>query len=143
MSDPSADLTYLLDANVLIALAVRDHTLHDAAQSWLDTVAQVAVCPVTEGALVRFLLREGESATVAQGVVAAIHHFAKCEFWPDDLSYVDVDLGGIYGHRQVTDSYLASLAAARPHGRLATFDRALAARHPGRCRLVAGPTSPG
>ncbi len=136
MNLPAPDLTYLLDANVLIALAVREHDFHRAAQEWLDSVAQVAVCPVTEGALVRFLLREGESATVAQALVAAIGGFAKCEFWPDDLSYRDIDLSGTYGHRQVTDSYLVGLTVARPNSLLATFDRALAARHSQRCQLL-------
>ena len=136
MSQQSADLTYLMDANVLIALAVRDHQFHETAQRWLDTVAHVAVCPVTEGALVRFLLREGESASVAQALIAAVRGFAKSEFWQDDLSYADIDLGGVYGHRQVTDSYLVALTVARPHSRLATLDRALAARHPGQCHLL-------
>jgi hypothetical protein len=136
MTAPTPELTYLMDANVLIALAVREHDFHQAAQEWLDSVAQVAVCPVTEGALVRFLLREGESAAVAQAIVAAIHGFAKCQFWGDDLSYRDIDLSGVYGHWQVTDSYLVGLTVARPHSRLATFDRALAVRHSQRCHLL-------
>ena len=137
MSQQSADFIYLMDANVLIALAVRDHQFHEAAQRWLGTVAHVAVCPVTEGALVRFLLREGESASVAQAVIAAVRAMAKSEFWPDYLSYADIDLGGVYGHRQVTDSYLVALTVARPQSRLATLDQALAARHPGQCQLLA------
>ena len=136
MSASTPELTYLMDANVLIALAVREHDFHQAAQEWLGSVAQVAVCPVTEGALVRFLLREGESAAVAQSMVAAIHGFPKCQFWGDDLSYRDIDLSGVYGHRQVTDSYLVGLTATRPHSRLATFDRALAVRHSQRCHLL-------
>lgn len=131
------DHAYLLDANLLIALVVQEHTYHDAAHRWLGGVAQFAVCPITEGALVRFLLREGESAAVARSVVAAIHGLPTCEFWRDDVSYRDVDLGGVYGHRQVTDSYLVGLAVARSPSQLATFDRALAARHPEPCHLVA------
>lgn len=43
------------------------------------------------------------------------------------------------GHRQVTDAYVAALAA--PHrGRLATLDSALAAQLPQICTLI--PTEP-
>lgn len=137
MSVGSEELTHLLDANVLIALSVRDHSCHEAAHTWLATTHRIAVCPITEGALVRFLLREGESPSVAQAIVAAIRRLPACEFWRADLSYRDIDLTGVYGHRQVTDSYLVALASTRPADRLATFDRALAARHPGRCHAVA------
>ncbi|GFG85164.1 PIN domain-containing protein [Mycolicibacter algericus] len=50
------------------------------------------------------------------------------EFWPDSLSFADVTLTGVIGHRQVTDAYLAQLARAH-NGRLATFDRGLAELH--------------
>jgi hypothetical protein len=51
------------------------------------------------------------------------------DFWSDDVSYLDVRLEGVVGHRQVTDAYLAGLARGRG-GRLATFDGGLAALHP-------------
>lgn len=60
------DRIYLLDANVLIAIAIRDHAFHDAAHRWLSTVDHIALCPVVEGALVRFLLREGETGALPQ-----------------------------------------------------------------------------
>jgi hypothetical protein len=44
------------------------------------------------------------------------------------LGYTDVPWRGVLGHRQVTDAYLAALAR-RNGGRLATFDRGLAALH--------------
>ncbi|MGI8948154.1 MAG: TA system VapC family ribonuclease toxin [Ornithinimicrobium sp.] len=127
---------HLLDANVLIALAAQDHAHHESAQRWLAGVEGFAVCPITEGALVRFLLREGESAAMAQSVVAEIHAMPGSEFWPDDVSYRDADLAGVHGHRQVTDSYLVAMATARPPSQLATFDMALAARRPEACELV-------
>jgi predicted nucleic acid-binding protein len=46
----------------------------------------------------------------------------------DGLSYADIDMRGVVGHRQVTDAYLAALARSRG-GRLATLDRALAVLH--------------
>lgn len=51
------------------------------------------------------------------------------EFWPDDISYSDAPLDRIRGQKQVTDAYLVALATHHG-GRLATFDKALAATHP-------------
>lgn len=126
---------FLLDANVLIASTIVEHEHHERAQAWLATVDRYVVCPVVEGALARFLLRVGESATTASAVLAGIRAAERCEFWADTLSYSDVDLASVVGHRQLTDSYLAALAEHHG-GRLATFDSALAQRHPGSCLLI-------
>jgi len=127
--------TFLLDANVLIALTVAEHEHHERATSWLAYIDRFAVCPVVEGALIRFLLRIGESMDTASAVVAGVRAAGLCEFWPDSISYADIDSSTIRGHRQVTDSYLAALAR-HGAGRLATLDRALAARHADVCVLL-------
>jgi len=119
----------LLDANVLIALVVADHVHHDVAEAWLgSTDERFATCPITEGSVVRLLIREGQSADTAQAVIAAVNDDMRQEFWADDLSYGAVSLKNVIGHRQVTDAYLAQLARHRG-GRLATFDRGLATLH--------------
>lgn len=116
----------LLDANVLISLLVPEHVHHDAAESWfVARDDQFATCPSTEGSLVRFLIREGRPASEAKAVLTAVADGPRHEFWPDQLSYRDVSLDGVIGHRQVTDAYLAQLARAR-QGRLATFDHGFA-----------------
>lgn len=126
---------HLLDANVLIALTVVEHEHHDRASDWLSAEAAFAVCPVVEGALVRFVLRVGESAATASALLREVRAHPGCRFLPDDLSYQDVDLTGLTGHRQVTDAYLAGLAAA--HGsRLATFDAGLSRARPASTFLV-------
>jgi hypothetical protein len=127
-----------LDANVLIALTVAEHEHHERASAWASTIDAFALCPVVEGALVRFLVRIGESARVAQDVLRAVHALPGCEFWPDTLSYVATDLDHLHGHRQVTDAYLASLAAARPGATLATLDERLVRSLPDRTLLVPG-----
>jgi toxin-antitoxin system PIN domain toxin len=122
-------MTALLDANVLIALIVADHVHHDAADAWLAGLREpFATCPITQGSLVRLLVRDGEKADQAIPVVREITASPRHEFWPDDLGYADVSMAGVMGHRQVTDAYLAALARARG-GRLATFDNGLAALH--------------
>jgi uncharacterized protein len=122
-------VTTLLDANVLIALVVADHVHHDAAAEWLSaSEAAFATCPITQGSLVRFLLRAGQSAVAAREVISAVESADRHEFWPDSVSFADVEFGGVLGHRQVTDAYLAQLARSRD-GQLATLDSGLAHLH--------------
>ena len=75
-------MTALLDANVLIALVVADHVHHDAAADWLSASdAAFATCPITQGSLVRFLLRTGQPAAAAREVVSAVESAERHEFW--------------------------------------------------------------
>jgi toxin-antitoxin system PIN domain toxin len=125
-----------LDANVLVALIVSDHVHHDAAENWFAGVDDsFATCPITQGSLVRLLMRGGQSAEDARAVVTALTGNSRHEFWPDSVSFTDCALGGVIGHRQVTDAYLAQLARANG-GTLATFDRGLVALHPDVAVLV-------
>jgi uncharacterized protein len=122
-------VTTLLDANVLIALVVGDHVHHAAAETWFAGSADLfATCPVTQGSLVRLLIREGQTADDAQELLGLIEASDRHEFWPDSISYGEVPMNGILGHRQVADAYLAHLARTN-RGRLVTFDQGLAALH--------------
>jgi toxin-antitoxin system PIN domain toxin len=119
-------VTVLLDANVLIALVVADHVHHDAAEAWFAAAGDTfATCPVTQGSLIRLLVRQGQTAETAVTLLAALTAHPRHEFWPDNASFESVPLRGVIGHRQVTDAYLAHLATERL-GRLATFDQGLA-----------------
>jgi len=123
---------YLLDSNVLIALATPEHSLNACAAEWFRKGHRFATCPITQGALVRFHLRAGFDATAdsAKLLLESISALPRHEFWPDDASYLDLPTTGIVGYRQVTDAYLAMLAR-RHGGSLATLDRGLAAVHAG------------
>lgn len=127
---------YLADGNVLVALTVAEHVHHELALEWFDADApDLATCPITEGTLLRFLIREGRPATEAMGVLDALRDQDWHHFWPDDLPYDGSQLGGVVGHRQVTDAYL--IALARHHaGMVVTLDRGLAALHPEATRLL-------
>ena len=118
---------FLLDANVLIALTIADHEHHDRVGGWFAAGPEFAVSPVVEGALVRFLVRVGEHPSTAQELLRHVHDRPACTQWPDDVSYADIDLDDVRGHKQVTDTYLVSLAAAHD-GRLVTLDASLATR---------------
>ncbi|MGH3441958.1 MAG: TA system VapC family ribonuclease toxin [Nitriliruptorales bacterium] len=130
-------MTHLLDGNLLVALVVEDHVHHDVASAWFGTGRPFATCPITQGTLLRLLLREGMSAADAKAVLVQLTDHRQHEFWTDDLGYESVDLARVVGHRQVTDAYLAQLARARS-GRLATLDGGVAATHPD----VAEPVGP-
>ena len=131
--------TYLLDANVLIALTVEEHEHHLQVAAWLAGVEGVALCPIVEGSLVRFLVRIGESVAAATEVLRLLHAHPRCDFWADSVTYADADLSGVRGHRQVTDAYLVALVAAHGDARLATLDRALAQTHPQMTALIPEP----
>ena len=122
-------MTALLDANVLIALVVTEHVHHDAAAEWLSASDNgFATCPITQGSLVRFLLRAGQPAAAARDVIRGLEDAARHEFWSASVSFAEVELDGVIGHRQVTDAYLAQLARNRD-GQLATLDSGLAHLH--------------
>jgi uncharacterized protein len=121
---------YLLDANVLIALATPDHTLHSRAVSWFYREMEFATCPITQGALMRFHMRLAERPSIqtAKELLKRIAALPGHHFWPDDATYLDLPVAGLMGHRQITDAYLVLLA--RHHkGTLVTLDEALAAIH--------------
>lgn len=116
--------SYLLDANGVIALVIAEHEHHGRVAAWTKAVDRIALCPITEGALIRYLIRVGETVGTARQLLTALHQSPRVEFWPDSISYVDAAIQHVTGHRQVTDAYLASLATTQG-ARLATLDEAL------------------
>lgn len=128
----------LLDGNVLIALLSPDHVHHRVAYAWFVAYqGQFATCPITQGTLLRAMLRD-RPATRPQDlreVLGILRAHPRHVFWPDHLDYSDLTLAGVIGHRQVTDAYLAELA--RVHAaRLITFDRGLALAHADVCHWL-------
>ena len=120
----------LADANVLIALVVEDHIHHRRARGWFGGHTDgLATCPITQGALLRFLVREGIGTVGALSALRQIQSLPQHEFWPDEIGFDAETLAGVIGHRQVTDAYLAALAR-HFDGRVATLDRGLASLHP-------------
>jgi len=126
----------LLDGNVLVAASVENHVHAAATRLWLvDHDGSIATTPITQGTLLRHLLREGLSANEALSILEVVVAQARHQFWPDDTPFGRSTLRGVIGHRQVTDAYLAEQARTRS-GRLMTFDRGLAATHPDVAELI-------
>jgi len=128
--------TYLLDSSVLIAIGTRNHVSRQRVIQWGASVSRFALCPITEGALVRQLVFNKCSVGEAQDTLRFLSGRTGYEFWPDDLSYADADLGNIIGHKQVTDAYLVALTRTRPGAKLATLDVALSKAHPDVVELI-------
>lgn len=122
--------TFLLDANLLIALLIPDHEHHRIARTWftsLGPASSFATDPIVEGALIRFGMRSGIPQRILTAALETIHRDPRWTFWEDSLSYTHIDLSTTHGHRQVTDTYLAATALSND-GLVATLDRAFAYR---------------
>lgn len=124
----------LLDANVLVALAVDAHIHHAAAHAALAGFGSGwATCPITESALLRLLLNPLVTGRTVAGAeaLAVLSGIRAQPSWHfiDDRSSLDepgIDTTPLIGSKQVTDFHLINLAAG--HGAvLATFDARIAA----------------
>ncbi len=130
-------MTILLDSNVLIALIVEDHVHHELAKYWFKKSHQkFATCPITQGSLIRFLIREGQDSSISVDILRSICLHPRHEFWMDEVGFSDFELKSVSGHRQVTDFYLAQLARIK-NGKLVTFDVGLHGFHKDVVELIA------
>jgi toxin-antitoxin system PIN domain toxin len=132
---------FLLDVNVLIAMAWPTHQAHEKVQEWLARHAREGwvTCPLTQTSFVRILsnpgfspnaLTPGDALTLLQTNLGHPAH----RFWADNLSFeeaLEPLIQRLAGHQQVTDAYLLGLAIEKK-GKLVTLDRAVRALLPDR-----------
>lgn len=132
-------MTWLLDPNMLVAMAMADHPHHDRVRRWRITTRDdaIATCPVTEGTLLRLHMQHAKdkSAQAAWASLDSIRAHPRHQFWPDNFSYAEIVPSRLTGHRQITDSWLAELAR-RKGGKLATLDAALSVLWPDSTFLI-------
>ena len=125
---------FLLDVNVLVAMAWPTHVAHLQVGRWLARHAEAgwASCPVTQAGFVRVLSNPSFSSDALTPVDAAavlnksLTHPAH-RFWADDIGFEDAIRAfkdHLVGHRQVTDAYLLGLTLHKK-GKLATLDRGI------------------
>ena len=141
-------MTWLLDANALIALGWPPHEHHGAMQRWFKRHAAEGwgTTTVTQSAFVRIVSQpafSGRLISVAQvaelllrNTAHAGHRLLAMDFGFEQV--LGCCSGGLLGHRQITDAYLLT-TAARHHARLVTFDsgiRQLLATEPEREQLL-------
>jgi len=139
---------YLLDINVLIALAWPSHVHHGGTQRWFAAhrAAGFRTCPLTQTGFVRIssnprFLSDAVGPLQALELLDRITNMREHSFWPDDLTLRDA-IGAdriLVGHRQITDAYL--IALAEQHGGVvATLDRTMLSTAPreGTVELLSG-----
>jgi len=126
---------YLLDVNLLIALAWPSHVHYSAAQKWFarERRSGFRTCPLTQIGFVRIssnpkFMPDAVSPRDAMALLERITSLPEHKFWPSDLGLLDAigNLEPVIGHRQITDAYLLALARTR-RGILATLDRGVLA----------------
>ncbi|MEX1220102.1 MAG: TA system VapC family ribonuclease toxin [Solirubrobacterales bacterium] len=107
----------LLDVNALIALAWDSHVHHAAMRQWFSANGEDgwATCPVTESGFVRVsanpkVMPHPIGVQAAVEVLAALRSIEGHVFLSDDVSPADADFPHVFGHRQVTDAHLLTLA---------------------------------
>jgi len=136
---------YLLDADVLIALAWPEHRKHSLARTWFgkNRAKGWATCPLVQAGFVRILSNPAfspHSVTVSEAVEAlqASLRDEAHQFWPDSISFPDA-VGRLSrpmrGHQQVTDAYLVALAM-RNRGKVATLDGGMVQLAPGTVEVI-------
>ncbi len=125
---------FLLDLNVLIALAWTNHPHHALAASWFRRGGGLAWAstPATEMGFVRLscnplIVAARVTASESSGLLTALRSREDHEFWPDATQASTVDWSRTTAHRHVPDTHLVAVARAH-HGLVATLDRGLAER---------------
>ena len=122
-------MTYLLDANALIALGVATHESHQRVDAWIATLDSpangLATCAVTELAFVRIVPQlPGLGASVAQAkeLLRRLRRQqrVRVQMLADAVGAEDLP-GWVKTVRQATDGHLLELAK-RHSTTLATLD---------------------
>lgn len=130
-------MTWLLDGNVLIAMAVVDHPHRARCLRWFAGIESFATCPVTEGTLLRLHMQYASDKSIAAAwrTLETYQAHPRHVSWQENFSYAEIDPTRLTGHRQITDSWLAELAR-RKGGKLATLDAALSVLWPESAVLI-------
>lgn len=126
---------YLLDVNLLLALAWESHQYHATSRRWFKRAGSgsFATCPITQIGFLRLSCNPAFTADAltpraAMEVLESIVRLPGHEFWPDNLTANEalMHASSLTGHQQLTDAYLVGLAQNRG-GRFATMDKRVAA----------------
>lgn len=122
---------YLLDVNSFVALADPDHVHYRSMLKWFADAGDVdwGICSLTEAGFVRVTTSPTYSSprTIAQAraILARFSTYPGFRYWPLIESWIALSApfsGSVFGHQQVTESYLLGLAI-KEKGVLVTFDR--------------------
>ena len=124
-------MSYLFDANALIALFWPTHEHHERILVWFKAHARHgwATSALTQSAFVRIVSQRafaGRAMDVSEVGELLLRNTAdpRHRLLPLDFGFEEVlgcCTGGLFGHRQITDAWLLTLAI-RHQVKLVTFD---------------------
>ena len=128
-----AEEKYLVDLNVLIALADVDHSHHSVARRWFESggAGNWGTCLLTQAGFVRIMSNSRGGAFSLEDATEILELLTKHpghQFWPimDGWSELSKPFAErLFGHQQVTDACLLGLAV-REDGVLVTMDKRIA-----------------
>lgn len=124
-------MKYLLDVNVLLALAHQAHADHQKVGEWFQSVLPVAkefnTCSITELGFVRVSVQAGLASNIffAQETLVGLKNSGRIPF-----VLIGDSIGGtefpkyVKTHSQLTDGHLMELART-VGGRLVTLDKGI------------------
>lgn len=127
-------MSYLLDANALIALGWPTHEHHERVIRWFKAHARHgwATSALTQAAFVRIISQPAfsgraigvsEIAELLRNTAHPQHRFLALDFGIEQV--LGSCTGGLRGHRQITDAWLLT-RAMRNQVKLVTFDGTIA-----------------
>lgn len=144
-------MVYLIDINVMLALAWPNHPHHQAAIRWMDARDPRegwATCATIQLGFVRISSQPKFSSHhvtpgAATDMLARWIADPRHVYWQEEQAGLTGSafqrlLPTILTHRFVTDGFLVSVASAND-GKLATFDRPLAKLFGDRVEIIAQP----
>jgi predicted nucleic acid-binding protein len=132
---------YLLDGNLLVAYHDAEHIHSIEVLAWVfaHEADPLFLCSVTEGTLLRVLMapwgHTRSSASKAWDILRGFRSRPNVRFLDAGFSYLNVQIEGLTGYKEITDAWLVTLAR-RQGCRLATLDKGLVARHPDITELI-------
>jgi toxin-antitoxin system PIN domain toxin len=125
---------FLLEVNVLISLVRPKHSGHETVMEWFKSAGRPhwATCALTEAGFVRVVSNprftsQAVEVREARQILSELTALPGHQFWSLDFGFADaVRLveARFFGHQQVTDTYMLTLAI-RNKGKLVTQDRRL------------------
>jgi len=132
---------FLLDVNVLVALADEDHVHHNRVLKWFRASGRHnwGICALTEAGFLRISTRPATGArSITDGteLLARLTALPGFHYWPIDSAWSTLAApfqGRIFGHQQITGAYLLGLAV-KENGILVTLDKAMVFLAGERCR---------
>jgi len=127
-----AEAKFLLDINLLVALADPDHQHHPHVLKWFTKTGSSdwGTCAFTDAGFLRIMTSPKIGALAVAEATEMLAHFTShpgYRAWPINLPWATLSAPfqkRLFGHQQVTDAYLLGLAIHRK-GILVSLDKGL------------------